>query len=118
MRYYERRGLIPEPPRRSSGYRQYAPDAVSRIQFIKRAQQLGFSLKEIADLLALRIDSETPCNEVRLRAEDKIRNIEAKIQTLQTMKQALVELVAICQANGTTGECPMLDALADNSRWE
>lgn len=111
IRYYERRGLIPEPPRRESGYRQYGPDFVVRIQFIKRAQELGFSLNEIAELLALRVDSDTVCNEVRQRAEVKIANIEAKIQTLQQMKQALVTLVAVCNENGTTSECPILETL-------
>jgi MerR family mercuric resistance operon transcriptional regulator len=111
IRYYERRGLIPEPPRRESGYRQYAPEFVTRIQFIKRAQELGFSLNEIADLLALRVDTDTACNEVRKRAENKIASIEGKIQTLQKMKQALEALVVVCNENGVTGECPMLDAL-------
>jgi MerR family mercuric resistance operon transcriptional regulator len=111
IRYYERRQLIPEPPRRESGYRQYTADFVVRIQFIKRAQELGFSLNEIAELLALRIDSETTCSEVRKHAEAKIANIEGKIQTLQSMKQALVELVQVCNENGTTGECPILEAL-------
>ncbi len=111
IRYYERRKLIPEPPRRESGYRQYGPDFVIRIQFIKRAQELGFSLNEIAELLALRIDPETNCSEVRNRAESKITNIEGKIQTLQSMKQALVELVQVCNRNGTTGECPILETL-------
>jgi len=111
IRYYERRGLIPEPPRRESGYRQYAPEFVTRIQFIKRAQELGFSLNEIADLLALRVDTDTACNEVRKRAENKIASIEGKIQTLQKMKQALETLVVVCNENGVTGECPILGAL-------
>lgn len=111
IRYYERRGLIPEPPRRESGYRQYAPEFVTRIQFIKRAQALGFSLNEIAELLALRVDTDTACNEVRKRAENKIASIEGKIQTLQKMKQALEALIVVCNENGTTGECPILEAL-------
>lgn len=111
IRYYERRRLIPEPPRRESGYRQYTADFVVRIQFIKRAQELGFSLNEIAELLALRIDSETTCSEVRRRAENKIANIEGKIQTLQKMKHALEALVVVCNENGTTGECPILETL-------
>ena len=111
IRYYERRRLIPEPPRRESGYRQYTADFVVRIQFIKRAQELGFSLNEIAELLALRIDSKTTCSEVRKHAEAKITNIEGKIQSLQSMKRALVELVQVCNENGTTGECPILEAL-------
>ena len=111
IRYYERRGLIPEPPRRKSGYRQYGSDFVLRIQFIKRAQELGFSLNEIAELLALRVDSDTVCSEVKQRAELKIANIEAKIQTLQQMRQALDALVAVCNENGTTSDCPILETL-------
>lgn len=111
IRYYERRGLMPEPPRRESGYRQYGPDFVVRIQFIKRAQELGFSLNEIAELLALRVDSNAVCSDVKQRAEVKIANIETKIQTLQQMKQALVALVAVCNENGTTSECPILETL-------
>ena len=83
IRYYERRGLIPEPPRRKSGYRQYGSDFVLRIQFIKRAQELGFSLNEIDELLALRVDSGTACSEVKHHAEAKIADIEGKIKTLQ-----------------------------------
>jgi len=115
IRYYERRGLIPEPPRRQSGYRQYGPEFVTRIRFIKRAQALGFSLNEIAELLALRIDSQTACYEVRRHAESKIGDIEEKIELLQQMKQALIELVAICNETGQTGECPILETLKEKS---
>ncbi len=111
VRYYERRRLIPEPPRRKSGYRQYTSDYVARIRFIKRAQELGFSLNEIADLLALRVETESACGEVKRHAELKMADIEGKIQTLQQMKQALAELVVVCNANGTTGECPILETL-------
>ena len=66
LRYYERRGLIPEPPRKESGYRQYPPDDLARIRFIKHAKELGFTLKEILDLLTLRVDPETSCDDVAL----------------------------------------------------
>jgi MerR family mercuric resistance operon transcriptional regulator len=89
IRYYERRGLIPEPPRRESGYRQYSQDAVARIHFIKRAKELGFSLKEISELLFLRVDPYTTCGDVKKRAEVKIADIEEKIRDLQRMKEAL-----------------------------
>jgi Hg(II)-responsive transcriptional regulator len=111
VRYYERRGLIPEPSRRASGYRQYTRDYAARIRFIKRAQELGFSLNEIAELLALRVGSDTVCSDVKQRAEVKIDNIDAKIQTLKQMKQALVTLVAVCNENGITSECPILETL-------
>lgn len=111
VRYYERRGLISEPPRRESGYRQYSQDAVSRIQFIKHAKELGFSLKEISELLSLRVDPDTDCGDVRKRAEAKIQEIEEKILALQRMKEALTKLAASCRGQGPTSECPILDAL-------
>lgn len=111
VRYYERQGLIPEPPRRASGYRQYSPDFVRRIRFIKRAQTLGFSLKEIAELLALRVEAEAACNEVKRHTEQKIAGIEQKIETLQRMKDVLVELVASCHQREPTDACPILAAL-------
>lgn len=112
VRYYERRRLIPEPPRRESGYRQYAPDVIDRIQFIKRAQQLGFSLEEIAELLALRVDPQGNAEEVKKRAEVKIAQVEQKIMHLQQMKRALVELAGTCSGQGSTSDCPILAGLA------
>jgi MerR family mercuric resistance operon transcriptional regulator len=112
VRYYERRGLMPEPPRRESGYRQYPHDAVVRIQFIKHAKELGFSLKEISELLSLRVDPYTSCGDVKRRAEAKIAEIEDKIRALRRMKKALSRLAATCRGDGPTSECPILEALA------
>ena len=112
VRYYERRGLIPAPPRRESGYRQYAPQDVAYLLFIQRAKALGFSLKEIAQLLALRVDPQTTCEDVRERATRKIAEVEAKIQALTRIKSALEPLVAVCRGQGPTSECPILEALA------
>src|SRR5229473_978214 len=78
VRYYEREGLLEEPPRRASGYRQYSEQVVTRLHFIKRAQQLGFSLKEISELLLLRVDAQTSCDEVKQRTEAKIAEVERK----------------------------------------
>lgn len=111
VRFYERQGLLDEPPRRASGYRQYTPEAVTRLQFIKRAKELGFSLKEITELLSLRVDPETTCSEVKQQAEAKIADIEAKLRDLHRMQQALVHLVAACSGSGPTSQCPILDAL-------
>jgi len=111
IRYYQRRHLIPVPPKPPSGYRQYSQDDLARIQFIKRAQALGFSLNEIAELLTLRIESETVCSDVQKQAEIKIADINLKIQMLQRMKQTLSELVKSCQRNETTNSCPILDVL-------
>ena len=111
VRYYERRGLLPKPPRRESGYREYPLDAVARLQFIKRAKELGFSLKEILELFSLRIDPHTTCGDVKKRAEHKIADIEERIRILQGMKKALAKLAGQCKGRGPTTECPILDAL-------
>lgn len=111
IRYYERQGLIPHPPRGESGYRQYTEDSAKRLLFIKRAQELGFSLKEISELLSLRVDSKASCEDVRLRTENKIQDIDEKIQTLKSVKSALVSLKKHCHTNKSTSECPVLEAL-------
>lgn len=114
IRFYEREGLIPEPPRKESGYRQYPPDSVARLRFIQQAKDLGFSLKEIKELLSLRIEPLTDCADIQERAEAKVGDIEGKIQTLQRMKKALANLVAACPGRGPVSECPILDALEDS----
>ncbi len=111
VRYYERQGLIPEPPRRASGYRQYSTDFVKRIRFIKRAQTLGFSLKEITELLDFRIEHDTACDEVRIRAEQKVASIDEKIRTLERMKEVLDELIIACHHREPTSDCPILATL-------
>ena len=117
VRFYERQGLLEVPPRRQSGYREYGEDAVARLRFIRRAKQLGFTLKEIKELLALRRDPSTPGADVKRRAEAKIADIEMKVKALQTMKKALVTLTRACSGHGTSAECPLLGALgqADES---
>ena len=116
LRYYEREGLVKEPPRRVSGYRQYPEDVVKRIHFIKRAQELGFSLKEIAELLALRVDQETPSIEVKRRAEAKLVDIERKVEELLRMKRALEQITQLCNGQGPISDCPILDALEREDR--
>jgi MerR family mercuric resistance operon transcriptional regulator len=111
VRFYERQGLLEEPTRRESGYRQYPEDVVARLRFIKRAKEHGFSLREIKELLALRVDPGTTCAEVKSRAEAKIADIEERIQSLQRIKKALARLTAVCRGRGPTSECPILDAL-------
>ena len=118
IRFYEREGLIAEPPRRESGYRQYPEDTVARLRFIRRAKELGFSLKEIKELLSLRIGLQTDCADIQERAEVKIHDIERKIQTLQRMKKALANLVAACPGRGPVRDCPILDALEDSVAHE
>ena len=111
IRYYERRGLLPKPPRTPSGYRAFSSDAVRRVRFIKRAQGLGFSLKEIKALLALRVEPRSSCGDVRKRAEGKIVEIEAKVRMLLGMKKALVRLTAACAGRGRVSQCPILESL-------
>jgi MerR family transcriptional regulator, copper efflux regulator len=113
LRFYQRKGLIDEPPRRDSGYRQYPADAVDRVRFVKRAKELGFSLREIKDLMALRIAPGAACTRVRKRAETKISDIDDKIRSLQRMKQSLQKLVVACAGKGSVSKCPILDALED-----
>lgn len=111
IRYYERRGLLPAPPRSSSGYRQYDAHNVVRIRFIKRAQALGFSLNDISELLDLRIDPSSNCEEVLAHAEIKLRDIDEKIEALRRMRRSLDSLAGACRDRRTTGECPILEAL-------
>jgi Hg(II)-responsive transcriptional regulator len=111
IRFYEREGLLEEPARRMSGYRQYSLTVIKRISFIKRAQQLGFSLKEIAELLLLRVDAQTSCEEVRQRTIEKIAAVERKLEELQRMRQALLQVAELCTGQGPGSRCPMLEAL-------
>lgn len=111
VRYYERQGLLAKPPRSASGYRLFPEEGVRRIRFIKRAQELGFSLKEIKELLALRVNPKGKSQQVRERAETKIHDIEEKIKTLRSMKKALSQLTSACCGKGSVGECPILKVL-------
>jgi Hg(II)-responsive transcriptional regulator len=111
VRYYERRGLLPEPPRTEAGYRQYGPQALRRIRFIKRAQALGFTLEEIGDLLELRVAPISNCDAVEHRAKRAIARIDSKVAELDRMRSALSRLVEACRDNRPTEECPLLDAL-------
>jgi Hg(II)-responsive transcriptional regulator len=110
LRYYERRGLLPKPPRRASGYREFPDDAVRVVRFIKRAQELGFSLDEVEDLLKLRRGSRLNRKQIRSVAERRARQIEQKISELARMRAALRRLVHACH-EGTTLDCPIIEAL-------
>lgn len=113
VRFYERQGLIEEPPRRPSGYRQYPPETISRIRFVRRAKELGFTLKEIKELFSLRASGRSRCADVRRRAEEKVEDIQQKVRDLQKMEKALVGLVATCDGRSPVTECPILKALED-----
>lgn len=111
VRYYEREGLLQKPARTSSGYRQYPADAVARLRFIRQAKELGFTLSEIRELLALKVAPGKSCAHVRARAEAKIADIEQRVAQLNRMKRALAKLAAACSGRGPTSECPILDAM-------
>ena len=111
VRYYERHGLLAVAHRLPSGYRAFRSDAVHRIRFIKRAQALGFSLKEIKELLSLRALPKSRCAGVRVKAQQKAREIEEKIRALRSMKRALEALVNECDGNRPVSECPILESL-------
>jgi Hg(II)-responsive transcriptional regulator len=110
LRYYERRGLLPQPPRRESGYREFPDDAVRVVRFIKRAQDLGFTLDEVEELLKLRNDKRRDRARIRGVAERRMKEIDQKIAELQAMKKALGHLVHCCR-DGATLECPIIEAL-------
>ena len=111
IRYYEREGLLPEPPRLSSVYRLYTESMVRRVRFIKRAQEIGFSLAEIRELLSLRADGQRERNEVRAIAQAKIADIEDKMRTLKAMKTVLNRLTERCSGCGPASECPILESI-------
>jgi Hg(II)-responsive transcriptional regulator len=110
LRYYERRGLLPRPPRRTSGYREFPDDAVRIVRFIKRAQDLGFTLDEVEELLRLRNDKRRDRVRIRSVAERRVKQIDGKIAELQAMKKALSHLLHCCR-DGSTLECPIIEAL-------
>ena len=111
VRFYEREGLLAEPARTPAGYRQYGEDVVARLRFIQRAKELGFTLNDTKELLSLRVDPDTSCEDVKARAEAKIADIEEKIKTLRRMKKSLARLTTECGGKGGGSECPILDAL-------
>jgi MerR family copper efflux transcriptional regulator len=115
LRFYERKGLLPKPPRGASGYREYAADAIGMVKFIKRAQELGFSLREIKELLALRKVPRATCGDVVVVAQRKIEEMEQKISDLRAMQTALSQLLADCKGQAPITQCPIIEALAGAS---
>ena len=109
IRYYEREGLLPKPPRLASGYRTFPDSSADRVRFIKRAQELGFSLAEIRELLSM--GRGASAQEMRNRAKAKVAEIERKIRALREMKSALNKLTESCPGCGPLSECPILDAM-------
>lgn len=113
VRYYERRNLLSPAERTESGYRLYSPEAVRVLRFIRNAQELGFSLDEIARLLRLRVGRKVPCGKVKKQAQARLEIVRNKIEGLRAMEKVLNRLIRTCAARGTTARCPMLESLED-----
>ena len=116
VRFYEREGLIEEPPRRPSGYRVYPPGVIQKLRFIKRAKVLGFSLKEISELLALEHDAEATAEDIQRLADRKLNDLKDKVRSLQRMQRALQRLADDCPGTGPKSCCSILDSLANETR--
>lgn len=116
LRFYEREGLLALPARAASGYRQYPAEAVERVTFIRRAQLLGFQLKDIKELLLLREDPAADRRHVREKAVAKLADIDAKIRGLETIRGELTRLIAACDGAGPAAHCPIITAISDGDR--
>lgn len=114
IRYYQREGLLEQPARPGSGYRYYPQDVIGKLNFIKRAKELGFTLKEIKELLVLRVAPDTACPEVKQQAEVKLEAIEQKIKDLENLKMALSALALACTENPLTSQCPIIEFMDGN----
>ncbi|MFB6286997.1 MAG: MerR family transcriptional regulator [Candidatus Bipolaricaulia bacterium] len=110
VRYYEERDLLPPVPRSAAGHRQFTGEHLAHIRFVKRAQELGFTLEEIRELLSLRADPEAG-EEVREKTEEKIEEVRGKIRDLQRIEEKLTELAEACEEHGGAEDCLVLHAL-------
>ena len=110
IRFYQREGLLTEPPKPETGFRQYPPETIERIRFIQRAKELGFTLAEIGTLLQL---SASDCTATRELTQQKLDAVRAKITDLQAMEAALDELVTTCKSSQPTDSCPIIAALTE-----
>ena len=111
LRYYERRGILQSPERRASGYREYTEEAVGVIRFVKRAQELGFSLDEVETLLTLATGGPESCDSARALATRKLDELDTKLRSIRAMQDSLQRLVATCEMPRSERDCPLLDAL-------
>jgi MerR family copper efflux transcriptional regulator len=112
IRFYERRGLIEQPRKPgSAGYRIYSAETVRRVRFIRRAQEIGFSLREIEELLSLRADPSADCSDVRAAAAAKVEEVNGKIAELEQIRAALHTVIDACPGRGALGACTILEAL-------
>ena len=113
VRYYERNGLLPAPPRQASGYRAYEPQDVQRLRFVRRAKSLGFTLVEIGELLALSDHREGDMAPLRDVATTKLQEIDQRMAELSRIRAGLQSLLDACPGHGALGRCPILGALTE-----
>jgi len=111
IRYYERRNILKPVEIKDSGYRLYAEDAIKTIAFVKHAQELGFKLDEIKQLLNLRAPSVGRCDSVRNKSNLRLSDIQEKIRMLKAMERTLKKLIKDCENNKTSKGCPIIDSL-------
>jgi MerR family mercuric resistance operon transcriptional regulator len=116
LRHYERRGLLAEPPRSPSGYRDYPVSAVRVLRFVKRAQELGFTLAKVEELLSLADGGPRSCDQARTLARSHVAELDRKIADLQQMRASLGELVATCERPRADRSCPLLEAIGADHR--
>ena len=114
VRFYERQGLIEPPPRTDSNYRIYPEEEVNRLKFIKRAKDLGFTLKEIKELLFIQHDPHATKADIKKRTVEKIEDIKNKVRDLTRIQEALEHLAGSCDGHGPLSECPILEALTED----
>lgn len=115
VRYYERRGLLAKPPRTASGYRQYGAGIADRIRFIRRAQELGFTLEEVKELLSLRVHDPRSCDTVAEATRAKLTTVQSKIRELERLGSVLARLATACEQRERTSECPVLAMLDERT---
>lgn len=118
LRYYERRGILAEPDRLDSGYRAYSPDTVRLVRFVKRAQQLGFTLEEVESLLDLAAGGPDSCDAARTLATDKVAELDGKLASLTAMRDSLLQLVDTCGRPKARRNCPLLEAMDSDGEQE
>ena len=114
VRYYERRGLLAPPRRTRSGYRDYVGDAARRVRFIRRAQDLGFTLEEVEELLLLRVSDASTCEQVAAKARAKASDIQTRLDELSRLEAVLLHLADACASRTPTDDCPVLAMLTED----
>lgn len=115
VRYYERQGLLPAPQRQASGYRRYESGDLARLQFVRRAKALGFSLVNISELLALSALRDADMAAMQVAALAKLADVETRLAEMTRVRDGLKDLIDACPGYGALASCPILEALAEES---